>query len=71
MTLWIVTVIIAVLGLALWIGNAVIQSYRDPWHEKVALIPGTEYLRMDAQHVTHLDKPGEFIRVIECFFAKH
>lgn len=34
----------------------------------VSLIPGAEYLRMDAEHVTHLDKPQEFIEAIEGFF---
>lgn len=34
----------------------------------VALIPDATYLRMDAEHVTHLDKPEQFIQNVEDFF---
>lgn len=36
----------------------------------VALIPGARYLRIDAEHVTHLDKPEAFTRIVEDFFSE-
>lgn len=34
----------------------------------VSLIPNCKYQRIDAAHVTHLDKPDQFIKIIEDFF---
>lgn len=33
-----------------------------------ALIPGVRYIKIDAEHVTHLDKPDQYIQIIEAFF---
>lgn len=34
----------------------------------VALIPGAQYIKVDADHVTHLDKPEQYISIVEDFF---
>lgn len=35
----------------------------------ISLIPGAEYLRMDAEHVTHLDKPEAFVEAASGFLG--
>ncbi|MNP52917.1 hypothetical protein D3C76_1473420 [compost metagenome] len=34
----------------------------------ISLVPHSVYKRIDAAHVTHLDKPEEFIQTVESFF---
>lgn len=41
---------------------------QDEADQVIALIPGAEYKRIDAAHVTHLDQPEQFIEFIEDFF---
>jgi pimeloyl-ACP methyl ester carboxylesterase len=37
----------------------------------VSLIPNCEYKKLDASHVTHIDKPKEFIEIINYFFLNN
>lgn len=39
------------------ISKPLIKNYSDPYHKKI-----------DAMHVVHLDKPDEFIEIINDFF---
>lgn len=34
----------------------------------VALIPNSAYMRIDSEHVIHLDKPEQYIQIVEAFF---
>jgi pimeloyl-ACP methyl ester carboxylesterase len=37
----------------------------------VSLIPNCEYMRIDSEHVIHLDKPEQYIKIVENFFAAY
>jgi pimeloyl-ACP methyl ester carboxylesterase len=41
---------------------------QDEADRVVTLIPDVEYVRVDAEHVVHLDKPAKFIQILEGFF---
>ncbi|MCB8817845.1 alpha/beta fold hydrolase [Desulfosporosinus shakirovi] len=41
---------------------------QDEADRVVSLIPNCEYIRVDSDHVTHLDNPDQFIQIIEDFF---
>ncbi len=53
-----------------WVDDHILygaMSDRDAAKAKSLLRHGT-YRRIDATHVTHLDKPTEFTRILERFF---
>ena len=37
----------------------------------MSLVPNAEYIRVDADHVVHEDKVGEFIRLVGDFFLQN
>ncbi|WP_059053137.1 alpha/beta fold hydrolase [Paenibacillus senegalimassiliensis] len=36
--------------------------------QAISLIPNAQYLKVDAEHVVHLDKPEQFIQIVKDFF---
>ncbi len=53
-----------------WIDGDILYGAMDKADadRAMSLLPTGVYKRIDAGHVTHLDKPAEFIRIVERFF---